>query len=55
MIKIREAKPGDEQSIHDLVYALAVYESAKRSCYTPAQLAIDLFESKICYACSSRE
>ena len=56
MIKIREAKPGDEQSIHDLVYALAVYEKApKEVVNTPAQLAIDLFESKICYAYVAQE
>ena len=56
MIKIREAKLGDEQSIYDLVYALAVYEKApKEVVNTPAQLAIDLFESKICYAYVAQE
>ncbi len=51
MIKIREAKPGDEQPIYDLVYALAVYEKApKEVINTPEQIAIDLFENKICYA-----
>ena len=51
MIKIREAKPGDEQSIYDLVYALAVYEKApKEVINTPEQIATDLFENKICYA-----
>ena len=56
MIKIREAKPGDEQCIHELVCALAVYEKApKEVVNTPAQLAIDLFESKICYAYVAQE
>ena len=51
MIKIREAKPGDEQSIYDLVNALAVYEKAPNEVInTPGQLAKDMFQHKICYA-----
>ena len=51
MIKVRESKPGDEQSIYDLVKALAVYEKAPNEVInTPEQIAKDLFENKICYA-----
>ena len=51
MIKIREASLGDEQSIYDLVKALAVYEKAPNEVInTPSQIAKDLFEDKICYA-----
>tara|TARA_Y100000385_G_scaffold129903_2_gene135284 strand:- start:2035 stop:2478 length:444 start_codon:yes stop_codon:yes gene_type:complete len=51
MIKVRESKPGDEQSIYDLVKALAVYEKASNEVInTPEQIAKDLFENKICYA-----
>ncbi len=48
---IREARPGDEQAIHALVYALAEYERApEQVTNTPEQLRIDLFEDKICDA-----
>ena len=51
MIKIREASLGDEQSIYDLVKALAVYEKAPNEVInTPSQIAKDLFDYKICYA-----
>ena len=51
MIIVRDAKPGDEQSIYDLVYALAVYEKNPQEVVnTPEQIAKDLFENKICYA-----
>ena len=51
MIKIREASLGDEQSIYDLVKALAVYEKAPNEVInTPSQIAKDLFDDKICYA-----
>ena len=51
MIKVREASLGDEQSIYDLVKALAVYEKAPNEVInTPSQIAKDLFEDKICYA-----
>ena len=50
-MKVRESKPGDEQSIYDLVKALAVYEKASNEVInTPEQIAKDLFENKICYA-----
>ncbi|MAO32922.1 MAG: GNAT family N-acetyltransferase [Crocinitomicaceae bacterium] len=50
-MKIREASLGDEQSIYDLVKALAVYEKAPNEVInTPSQIAKDLFEDKICYA-----
>ena len=51
MIKVRASKPGDEQSIYDLVKALAVYEKAPDEVInTPEQIAKDLFENEICYA-----
>ena len=51
MIKVRVSKPGDEQSIYDLVKALAVYEKAPDEVInTPEQIAKDLFENEICYA-----
>ena len=51
MIKIREASLGDEQSIYDLVKALAVYEKAPNEVInTPEEIAKDLFDDKICYA-----
>ena len=47
MIKIREASLGDEQSIYDLVKALAVYEKAPNEVInTPSQIAKDLFDDK---------
>ena len=50
-MQIREASPGDEKSIFDLIYALAVYEKApEQVTNTPKQLRIDLFEDEICYA-----
>jgi GNAT superfamily N-acetyltransferase len=51
MTQIREASPGDERAIFDLIYALAVYEKApEQVTNTPAQLRIDLFEDEICCA-----
>ena len=51
MINIRQARRGDEQSIFNLVQALAIYEKAPQEVVnTPKQIAIDLFENKICYA-----
>lgn len=51
MIKVRASKPGDEQSIYDLVKALAFYEKAPNEVVnTPEQIAKDLFENEICYA-----
>tara|TARA_B100000900_G_C20407621_1_gene645478 strand:- start:1 stop:444 length:444 start_codon:yes stop_codon:yes gene_type:complete len=51
MIKVRASKSGDEQSIYDLVKALAVYEKAPDEVInTPEQIAKDLFENEICYA-----
>ena len=50
-MQIREAKPGDETEIFNLIYALAIYEKApEQVTNTPQQLAIDLFEDKICSA-----
>ena len=49
---IREAKPGDEYAIIDLIKELAVYEKEPLSSVknTPAQLAKDLFNDRICSA-----
>jgi GNAT superfamily N-acetyltransferase len=44
-MQIRQAKPGDETEIFNLIYALAVYE----------KLARDLFEDKICSAIVAEE
>lgn len=50
-MKIRQAKPGDETEIFNLIYALAVYEKApEQVTNTPNQLAIDLFKEKVCSA-----
>lgn len=50
-MNIREAKSGDEQAIHALIQALAVYEKAPDEVVnTPEQLRIDLFQDKICEA-----
>jgi GNAT superfamily N-acetyltransferase len=50
-MQIREASPGDEKSIFDLIYALAVYEKApEQVTNTLEQLRKDLFEDKICHA-----
>jgi GNAT superfamily N-acetyltransferase len=55
-MQIREAKPGDETEIFNLIYALAVYEKApEQVTNTPLQLAIDLFEDKICSAIVAEE
>ena len=55
-MQIREASPGDEKSIFDLIYALAVYEKApEQVTNTPKQLRIDLFEDEICYAFVAEE
>jgi len=51
MVEIRAAKPGDEQAIFALICELALYEKApEQVTNTAAQLAIDLFEDKICEA-----
>jgi GNAT superfamily N-acetyltransferase len=53
---IRQAKPGDETEIFNLIYALAVYEKApEQVTNTPQQLARDLFEDKICSAIVAEE
>jgi GNAT superfamily N-acetyltransferase len=50
-MNIRNAKPGDEKAIHQLIVALAVYEKAPDEVSnTPEQLANDLFQDKICEA-----
>jgi GNAT superfamily N-acetyltransferase len=47
--KIREAEPGDEKVIMDLVQELAVYEKEPDAVInTPEQLRVDLFEDPIC-------
>lgn len=46
---IRKAVKGDEHQIMDLVQELAAYENAPDEVInTPQQLAIDLFQDKIC-------
>lgn len=46
---IRRAKRGDETQIMGLVHELALYEKAPEEVInTPEQLAIDLFDDKIC-------
>ena len=53
---IREAKLGDEKSIFDLIYALAVYEKALEQVTNSAeQLRIDLFEDNVCSALVAEE
>ena len=48
-ILIRKAIPGDEKAIMGLVQELAEYEKEPDAVInTPEQLAIDLFEDKIC-------
>jgi GNAT superfamily N-acetyltransferase len=55
-MQIREAFPGDEKAIFDLIYALAVYEKApEQVTNTPEQLRKDLFEDKICHAFVAEE
>jgi GNAT superfamily N-acetyltransferase len=55
-MQIREAKLGDETEIFNLIYALAIYEKApEQVTNTPQQLAIDLFEDKICSAIVAEE
>jgi GNAT superfamily N-acetyltransferase len=55
-MQIREALPGDEKAIFDLIYALAVYEKApEQVTNTPNQLRKDLFEDKICHAFVAEE
>jgi GNAT superfamily N-acetyltransferase len=55
-MQIREASPGDEKAIFDLIYALAVYEKApEQVTNTPNQLRKDLFEDKICHAFVAEE
>lgn len=49
--EIRVAKRGDEQAIFELIIELALYEKApEQVTNTAEQLAIDLFEDKICDA-----
>jgi GNAT superfamily N-acetyltransferase len=51
MMMIRKAVPGDEVAIHALIQALAEYEKAPDEVInTPEQLAIDLFQDRICEA-----
>ena len=51
MITYRKAKRGDEHGIFNLVYELAVYEKAPEAVInTPEQMAIDLFDDRICDA-----
>lgn len=53
---IRQAQPGDEIEIFNLIYALAVYERApEQVTNTPKQLAKDLFEDNICSALVAEE
>jgi GNAT superfamily N-acetyltransferase len=48
---IREARPGDETAIYELIRALAEYERAPDEVVnTPGQLRVDLFEDKVCDA-----
>jgi GNAT superfamily N-acetyltransferase len=55
-MQIREAKPGDEAEIFELIYALAVYEKApEQVTNSPKQLAKDLFDDKICSAIVAEE
>jgi GNAT superfamily N-acetyltransferase len=55
-MQIRQAKPGDETEIFNMIYALAVYEKApEQVTNTPQQLARDLFEDKICSAIVAEE
>lgn len=51
MITIRQAKPGDEVSIHHLIKELAIYEKAPNEVSnTITELKKHLFEEKICHA-----
>ena len=51
MITLRKALPGDEQAIFELIKELARYEKApEQVTNTAEQLAIDLFQDKICDA-----
>jgi GNAT superfamily N-acetyltransferase len=51
MITLRKALPGDEQAIFELIKELARYEKApEQVTNTAEQLAIDLFQDKICEA-----
>jgi GNAT superfamily N-acetyltransferase len=55
-MQIREASPGDEKAIFDLIYALAVYEKApEQVTNSPEQLRKDLFEERICHAFVAEE
>lgn len=48
---IREAKRGDEKAIHQLIVELATYEKEPDAVInTPQQLAIDLFDDRVCEA-----
>jgi len=48
---IREARPGDETAIHELIVELAVYEREPDAVInTPANLYVDLFEDEVCKA-----
>jgi len=55
-LEIRKAKSGDEQAIFKLICELALYEKApEQVTNTARQLAIDLFEDKICEAIVAQE
>lgn len=55
-MEIRKAKSGDEQAIFKLICELALYEKApEQVTNTARQLAIDLFEDKICEAIVAQE
>jgi GNAT superfamily N-acetyltransferase len=55
-VEIRPAHIGDESAIHALIVELALYEKSPDAVInTPQQIAIDLFESKICYAFVAEE
>lgn len=55
-MQIREARPGDEAKIFELIYALAVYEKAPEQVTNSSkQLAKDLFDDKICSAIVAEE
>lgn len=51
MIIYRDAKPGDEQTIHQLINQLAIFELEPNAVInTPEALHRDLFIDKICFA-----
>ena len=51
MIIYRDAKPGDEQTIHQLINQLAIFELEPNAVInTPVAIHRDLFIDKICFA-----